>query len=191
MLSTFLNVSLLARTHRDVLWREGSILLVPAVASTPFLAWASRRIDGRLLTILAGALTVLSAGALLTGVRWRRATGVGCRTGGGRRRARPMNVIGSIGGPALAIYSVNSDWPPARARSTLQVVFLATNLVAIAALGLPTSRDVGGWLVLFGALTVGWIAGLRLHRVVPEDGARVATLGVAALGGLVALIRAL
>jgi uncharacterized protein len=190
VLSTFLNASLLVRTHRDVLWREGSILLVPAVASTPFLAWASRRIDGRLLTILAGALTVVSAVALLTGVRWKRATGVGAGLVAGVVSAA-MNVIGSIGGPALALYSVNSDWPPARARSTLQVVFLATNLVAIAALGLPTSRDVGGWVVLFGALTVGWVAGLRLHRVVPEDGARVATLGVAALGGLVALVRAL
>jgi uncharacterized membrane protein YfcA len=190
VLSTFLNVALLARTHRDVLWREGSILLVPAVASTPFLAWASRRIDGRLLTILAGVLTVLSAAALLAGVRWRRARGVGAGLIAGVVSAA-MNVIGSIGGPALALYSVNSDWPPTRARSTLQVVFLATNVVAIAALGLPGSRDARGWAVLIAALAVGWVAGLRLHRLVPEDGARVATLGVAALGGLIALFRAL
>ena len=190
VLSTVLNVALLARTHRDVLWREGSILLVPAVASTPFLAWASRRIDGRLLTILAGALTVVSAGVLLAGVRWRRARGVGAGLVAGVVSAA-MNVIGSIGGPALALYSVNADWPPSRARSTLQVVFLATNLVAIAALGLPTSTDAAGWVGLFAALTIGWVLGLRLHRVVAEHAARVATLGVAALGGLVALLRAL
>jgi uncharacterized membrane protein YfcA len=190
VLSTFLNCALLARTHRDVLWREGAVLLVPAVAATPFLAWASRRIDGRVLTILAGALTVLSAGALLAGLRWRRATGVAAGLVAGVVSAA-MNVIGSIGGPALALYSVNAGWPPARARSTLQVVFLATNVVAICALGLPASHDVGGWVVLAGALTVGWGVGLRLHRVVPEEGARVATLGVAAVGGLVALLRAL
>jgi uncharacterized membrane protein YfcA len=190
LLSTFLNVALLARTHRHVLWREGSILLVPAVASTPFLAWASRRIDGRLLTILAGGLTVLSAAALLAGVRWQRARGVGAGLAAGIASAA-MNVIGSIGGPALALYSVNADWPPARARSTLQVVFLATNLVAIASLGLPASHDAGAWLVRFAALAVGWIAGLRLHRVVPDEGARVATLGVAAVGGMIALLRAL
>jgi uncharacterized membrane protein YfcA len=190
VLSTVLNVSLLARTHRDVLWRDGAVLLVPAVASTPFLAWASRRVDGRVLTIVAGVLTVVSAAALLSGLRWRRATGVGAGLAAGVVSAA-MNVVGSIGGPALALYSVNAGWPPARARSTLQVIFLASNVVAIASLGFPVSRDVADWALLWGALGVGWVAGLRLHRFVPESAARVATLGVAAAGGLVALLRAL
>lgn len=188
MLSTLLNVALLARTHRHVLVREGSLLLVPAMAATPLLAWASRRIDGRLLTLVAGGLTVASAGALLSGLRWQRGRSPVAAVCAGVVSAA-MNVVGSIGGPALALYTVNAGWPPVRARPTLQVIFLLSNVVAMLSLGLP-SFD-GTWFALLGALTAGWLAGLALARHVPEHAARVATLGVAAAGGLVAILRAL
>jgi hypothetical protein len=102
-----------------------------------------------------------------------------------------MNVVGSIGGPALALYSVNADWPPERARPTLQVIFLTTNLVAMASLGLPGAHAGVRWPLLLAALALGWAAGLGLHRVVPGGAARGATLAVAALGGAVAVVRAL
>lgn len=189
VLSTFLNVALLARTHRSVLVREGAGLLVPAVGTTPFLAWASRRIDGTVLTIVAGVLTVLSAAALLSGLRWKRGASAAWGVVAGVVSAA-MNVVGSIGGPALALYSVNAGWPPARTRSTLQVIFLASNVVALVSLGLPASREPTRWAALAIALVVGWAVGLRLHRRVPEAAARTATLGVAALGGAVAVVRA-
>ena len=189
VLSTLLNVALLARTHRDVLVAKGALLLVPAVGATPFLAWAAGRIDGTVLTIVAGVLTVVSAIALLSGLRWDRGAASGWAVVAGVVSAA-MNVVGSIGGPALALYSVNAGWPPARARSTLQVIFLASNVVAIVSLGLPSSRSVDRWALLVAALVVGWVVGLRLHRRVPEAGARVATLLVAALGGTVAVVRA-
>ena len=189
VLSTLLNLALLARTHRDVLVTKGALLLVPAVGATPFLAWGAERIDGRVLTIVAGVATVLSAGALLSGLRWARGAAPGWGVVAGVVSAA-MNVVGSIGGPALALYSVNAGWPPARARSTLQVIFLASNVVALVSLGPPASRDGVRWAGLVAALVVGWVVGLRLHRRVPEDGARVATLLVAALGGTVAVVRA-
>jgi uncharacterized membrane protein YfcA len=189
VLSTVLNVALLARTHRDVLVAKGALLLVPAVGSTPFLAWGASRIDGRVLTIVAGGATVVSAAALLSGLRWARGAAPGWGVVAGIVSAA-MNVVGSIGGPALALYSVNAGWPPARARSTLQVIFLASNVVALLSLGPPASRDTVRWAAVFAALVVGWVVGLRLHRVVPESGARVATLLVAALGGIVAVVRA-
>lgn len=187
VLSTFLNLALLARTHRQVLVREGSLLLVPAVAATPLLAWASRRVDGRWLTIVAGALTIASAAALLGGLRWERGRSPVAGVLAGVTSAA-MNVIGSIGGPALALYTVNAAWPPLRARPTLQVVFLVSNVVAIVSLGLP--RVDASWVGLLGALVVGLVVGLALARRVPEHAARVATLGVAAAGGVVAITRA-
>ena len=189
VLSTLLNLALLVRTHRDVLVAKGALLLVPAVGATPFLAWGASRVDGTVLTVVAGVLTVLSAAALLSGLRWSRGAAPGWAVVAGIVSAA-MNVVGSIGGPALALYSVNAGWAPARARSTLQVIFLATNVVALVSLGLPTSRDGGRWAGLVAALVVGWVVGLRLHRRVPEGGARVATLLVAAAGGLVAVGRA-
>ena len=189
VLSTFLNVALLVRTHRDVLVARGALLLVPAVGATPFLAWAADRVDGTVLTVVAGVATVVSAAALLSGLRWARGAAPGWAVVAGVVSAA-MNVVGSIGGPALALYSVNAGGPPARARATLQVIFLASNVVALVSLGLPSSRDGVRWAALGAALVVGWIAGLRLHRVVPEGGARVATLLVAACGGAVAVGRA-
>ena len=189
VLSTLLNLALLVRTHRDVLVAKGALLLVPAVGATPFLAWGASRVDGTVLTVVAGVLTVLSAAALLSGLRWARGSAPGWAVVAGVVSAA-MNVVGSIGGPALALYSVNAGWPPARARSTLQVIFLASNVVALVSLGLPTSRDGGRWAGLVAALVVGWVVGLRLHRWVPEGRARTATLLVAAAGGLVAVGRA-
>lgn len=188
VLSTVLNLALLARTHRSVLVRDGSLLLVPAVAATPLLAWGSRRVDGRILTLVAGTLTVLSAGALLAGLRWERGRSPLAGVVAGVTSAA-MNVIGSIGGPALALYTVNASWPPERARPTLQVVFLVSNVVAIVSLGLP--RFDSSWPGLLGALVAGLIAGLLVARRVPEHVARLATLTVAAAGGLVAISRAL
>lgn len=188
VLSTFLNVALLLRTHRAVLVRPGAVLLVPAVATTPFLAYASRRIDGRALTIAAGALTILSAAALASGLRWARGTGPGAGVAAGVASAA-MNVVGSIGGPALALYSVNAGWPPERARPTLQVVFLTTNVVALCSLGLPRRAPDQG--LLLAAMAAGLVLGLLLARRIPEAAARNATLGVAALGGAVAVLRAL
>lgn len=188
VLSTLLNVALLARTHRHVLVREGSLLLVPAMAATPLLAWGSRRVDGRLLTLVAGGLTVASAAALLTGLRWQRGRSPVAAVCSGVVSAA-MNVVGSIGGPALALYTVNAGWPPQRSRPTLQVIFLLSNLVAMLSLGLPDFD--GTWAALLVALAAGWLAGLGLARHVPEGAARVATLGVAAAGGLVAILRAL
>lgn len=187
VLSTFLNVALLVRTHRSVLARDGALLLVPAVAATPLLAWGSRRVDGRVLTLVAGVLTVASAAALLAGLRWARGHSPVAGVAAGVTSAA-MNVIGSIGGPALALYTVNAGWPPERARPTLQVIFLVSNLVAIVSLGLPTF-DAAWWG--FGiALVAGLVVGLALARRVPEHAARIATLGVAAAGGVVAISRA-
>lgn len=187
VLSTFLNVALLARTHRSVLVRQGSLLLVPAVGATPLLAWGSRRIDGRLLTIVAGVLTVASAAALLAGLRWARGqTPIAAVVAGVTSAA--MNVIGSIGGPALALYTVNASWPPERARSTLQVIFLVSNLVAVVSLGLPRLDDT--WVGLLAALVLGLLVGLKLAPRVPEHAARIVTLVVAAAGGLLAVGRA-
>jgi uncharacterized membrane protein YfcA len=189
VLSTALNVALLARTHQHVLWRDGSLLAVPAVASTPLLAWGARRIDGRVLTLVAGGLTVASAVVLLSGWRWHRARSAPAAAVASGVVSAAMNVVGSIGGPALALYTVNADWPPERARPTLQVVFLLSNVVALVSLGLPSFDRA--WVAFVVALAGGWLAGLRVARSVPAGAARVATLGVAALGGAVAVARAL
>lgn len=186
-LSTVLNLALLARTHRHVLVREGSLLLVPAVGATPLLAWGARRIDGRVLTCAAGVLTVASAAALAVGLRWRRAARSSLAGVAAGVVSAAMNVVGSIGGPAAALYAVNSGWPVERARPTLQTIFLMSNLVALASLGLPAR-----WRPeLFLALVVGLAVGMVVARRVPDGAARSATLAIAAFGGAFAVVKAI
>ncbi|HEX2849198.1 MAG TPA: TSUP family transporter, partial [Acidimicrobiales bacterium] len=111
VLSSVLNVVLIARDHRRVLVREGLSLLVPAVVATPLLAWGLSHVRGAVLTVAAGVLTIVSAGVLASGARWHLARGAAGAAVAGVVSAT-MNLIGSIGGPAAAIYAVNADWPP-------------------------------------------------------------------------------
>lgn len=184
VLSSALNIALIARDHRRVLVREGLALLVPAVLATPVLAWALSHVRSSVLTATAGVLTIVSAAVLASGVRWHMARGLGGAAVAGVVSAA-MNLIGSIGGPAAAIYAVNAEWPPARMRPTLQTFFLVTNVVAIASLGIIAVSPV-----LFVALAVGWLGGLALSGRVPDHAARAATLSVAAAGGVVAVLHA-
>ena len=71
-------------------------------------------------------------------------------------------------------------------RPTLQVIFLVSNIVALVALGLPAARHLVGPAV---GLAGGWVVGRWLDPKVPHDVARIATLAVAAAGGLATLIR--
>ena len=186
VLSSVLNIALGYRGRREVMVREGALLLVPAMAVTPLVAAAARSIDGRWLTATAGTLTVASAVALALGVRSRHAAHpVGAVAAGAL--SGTMNVIGSIGGPALAMYTVNAGWPQARMRPTLQFIFLLSNVVALVALGLPEPRHLLGPA---GGLAAGWILGRWLDPRVSHETARRLTLAVAGAGGVAAVIRA-
>jgi uncharacterized membrane protein YfcA len=185
LLSAVLNAVVLAREHRAVLVVEGSLLLVPAVALTPLLAWATARIDGRVLAVVAGALTVASAAALGRGLRLERARNRGAALAAGALSA-VMNVVAGIGGPAAALYAVNAGWPGGALRATLQAYFLVLNAVALASLGLPALPPE-----LLAGLVAGWAAGVVVAPRVDERGARSAALLLAAAGGVVAVVRAL
>lgn len=190
VLSLLLNFALLLHGHRRVLVRTGALLAVPAVAATPLLATAVRRLDGRILAAGAGLLTIASAGALAVGLRWHRGTRPLAGVGVGVLSAA-MNVVGSIGGPPVALFAVNAGWPRDRTGPTLQAIFLTTNLVGLASLGLP--QRLGGWLTggLLGAIGAGWCAGLHLGRLAPEGAIRSGVLTLAAIGGLAAVGRAM
>jgi uncharacterized membrane protein YfcA len=185
VLSAALNLALLARertgTHRSGV----ASLLIPATLATPFLAWVVHRSDDRLLAVIAGALTIASAAVLAHGVRVHKARGfAGAATAGVLSAA--MNLIGGIGGPPIAMYAVNADWPTTTIRPTIQAYSLGLNAIGIIALGLPRWAPEA-WL----GLAAGWILGLLFARRVPESVARPAILLVAAAGGLTAIVRAL
>jgi uncharacterized membrane protein YfcA len=101
-----------------------------------------------------------------------------------------MNVVAGIGGPAIALYAGNADWPATAMRSTAQVYFVGLNVVALVSLGLP---HVAGALLAacLAALALGLPLGAAVARHVSERTARRLTLTLAAVGGLVVLVRSI
>ena len=189
VLSLLVNGAMLARTWRYADLRTALLLLAPAAVATPVAARVLRSAPDRLAEGLAGASAVIGAVALATGLRWRAARGRAGAVLAGVVSAA-MNVAAGIGGPAIALYAGNAGWPATAMRSTAQIYFVGLNVVALVSLGLP---HVGGALLTgcLGALALGLPFGAAVARRIPEPAARRLTLALAALGGLVVLVRSI
>lgn len=185
LLSALLNAALLVREFRLVRVGDGLRLLIPAALATPLLAAGVRRIDTRWAALAAGLATLAGVGVLASGRRWRRASGPAGAVVAGVVSAT-MNVVAAIGGPAAVLYAENAGWRPTSTRATLQAYFLALNLVALASLGLPRLAPVLLVSMVAGSL----LGGLVAHRL-SESAVRTATLALAAVGGLVVVVRSL
>lgn len=186
VLSMLVNVAVLAREHRAVMWRRVLPVLVTALAVTPVLAHVLADAHPRALRALAGAVIVIGAALVAAG----RTTDTGLPGGivAGLVSAT-MNVLASAGGPAVAVYAAGARWDPLRVRATLQAYFLVLNIVTLATLGTPhwsTTQAV----VLVGCLLAGSALGGWLSGRVPAQRARAVTLVLAAAGGLGVLISA-
>jgi hypothetical protein len=185
MLGTLLGLIALPGARLRVRKLEGSLMLAPALALSSVFAAIVRGSDGALLMTIAGALTLLSIAALAAR---HRSTHLGGRAGavGAGVMSAGMNVVAGIGGPPLALYTVNAGWSPDEARSTMQTVFLFQNVVALASLGLahvPTA--------FFFALPLGWGTGTLAARHLPGGALRSLALIVAGIGGALAIGRGL
>jgi len=187
-LSLVLNLVMLVRHRHAVAVRDALLLLVPAAAATPLLARLLRSAPTRLAEALAGAAALLGAVALASGLRLRAARGSAGAVCAGVLSAA-MNVAAAIGGPAAALYAANAGWSAEAVRSTLQLYFLALNVVALLVLGLP---EVAPALLAASAvaLALGLVVGVPLSRRVPERLSRATTLALAGAGGLAVLLRA-
>lgn len=189
MLSVAVSASV-GLTHRDGLrWRDAGRLLVPGIAVTPAAAWAAHRTDATVLGIVAGTVTVATAAILARGVRSRHLVGTGGLLSAGGISGT-MNVLSGLSGPPVAMYAINAGWHPDELRSTLSVYFLGLNVAAVGALG-PLSVPVPMATGLVAALVVGWLVGRAVSGHLAVERVRAAVLGVASLGGVAAVVRAL
>lgn len=179
-----LNIAMLLTSRRHLRPGDALLLLVPAALVMPLAGAAVRRTNPTALALAAGVLTIVAAGLLATG---RRAARIHGRAGavGAAVVSAAMNAIAAIGGPAVALYSINAGWQPEAARATLQAYFLGLNLITLAVLGFAWPAPALGV-----GLVVGLAAGAALAGHVPVQAARVATLAVAGAGGCAAIGRA-
>jgi uncharacterized protein len=186
VLSMLVNVGVLAREHRAVMWRRVLPVLVTALAVTPLLAYLLADAHPRALRALAGSAIVV--GAALVGAGRATDTGLSGGVVAGLVSAT-MNVLASAGGPAVAVYAAGARWDPLRLRATLQAYFLVLNVVTLATLGTPHWSATQA-IVLVGCLLAGTVLGGWLAGRVSVQRARTVTLAMAAAGGLGVLISA-
>lgn len=180
-----LNITMLLTSRRELRVGDAALLLVPAALVMPLAGAAVRRTNATSLALAAGVLTIAAAGLLATG---RRAARIRGRAGavGAAVVSAVMNAIAAIGGPAVALYSINAGWRPEAARATLQAYFLGLNVITLAVLGFSWPA-----VPLVVGLAAGLAGGALAAGHVPIGAARIATLAVAAAGGCAAIARAL
>jgi hypothetical protein len=186
VLSMVVNLAMLTREHRGIDLRAAGLLLVPAMTVAVPVAIAVRNSRSGPLTVVAGVICLAGVATLASGRRFGGVSGragtvaVGAISGG-------MNAIAGMSGPPVALFAVNARWPVERARPTMQVFFLGLNVVTLAALGWPDRLPFG----VVAAFAVGVVAGALLAGRLPAIVVRAATLALAGVGSVLAIVRGL
>ncbi|MGH7721546.1 MAG: TSUP family transporter [Candidatus Dormibacteria bacterium] len=183
------NLLLIRREWRNAVVGDVLMLLVPAAVAIAAVAWAIRSASPHVLSVASGALILVAVGALVWGARVAPLAGrAGAVIAGAVSGA--MNVVGGVGGPAVASYALNARWPPEQTRPTLAIYFLAINVVSVASRGVP---GLSGIFVIAAvvALVVGFGLGALLARRLDARMLRSGTLMLAALGAGAAIAQGL
>jgi uncharacterized membrane protein YfcA len=189
LLAIPLNGLVLAREWHSVMVDKALQLFGPAAVAATIAAVAVRHASPGVLSVAAGLLVLAVVAAVAAGARIRRLAGWhGALLAGAASGA--MNVVGGVGGPAVASYAANAEWPPGRARATFAAYFLAINVVSVAARGVaPTTVAFG--LSLAAALLIGFAVGAALGRRLRPGAIRRGMLILAAVGAAAAVGRGL
>jgi hypothetical protein len=183
-----LNLIMLISEREHARWRDALRLFIPAAIVIPFVGYAIKQLPTDALSIINGA-AILAATALL-------ATGARAHSLKGRRGAvlagatsGAMNVATSVGGPPVAMYAINAEWPAKNYRPTLQAYFLGINIISFAVRGVPRLHHPALLAEMAAASVVGWLVGRHYARRVDDRFVRNLLLRTAAIGGGVAIVR--
>ena len=181
--------------RREIDWRRAGIVLAAAVPGALAGALLVRELSAAWLQIIIGGVVLIALAVTLARVR-----------GEGRAHPAGIGVAGAIGGlfnttagiaaPALVVFSRIDGWRQPGFGATLQPIFLGMGALSVAAKLLLGATGFAAapppwWtlLIAVGAVAVGVLLGrLAARRASPELAARLA-MTIAALGGLVALVR--
>ena len=179
LLSSPSGAVVLMRDRRSVKLRDAAVILIPGVVTTPLWALALANVNSSSLARAAGATVLLSVALLVFGFRSQRLTGTSGAVFAGATSSA-MTVLAAVGGPPVALYAMNADWDPSRARATLQAVFLPLNVVALLTLGVPRWEPTL-YIPALAGLTAGVVIGIRAVQYVSPRVARNLTLSLAAI----------
>lgn len=175
---------LLLSQLREVRFKPILMMSAVSLVTTPLFIWGRRFAHVDLMSGLAALATLAGIGMIAFGIqrRWMGTWAGGVLAGA---MGALMNAVAGIAGPPAVLHAVSAGWKPQTIRSSLQLYFLAINVVALAFLGLPVFD-----LRLLSALGAGLVFGYLISALVDERWMRAATLVLAAVGASAAATRA-
>lgn len=187
VLSFFVAASTLVATFRDVEWRKAVALMLPAFVGILPAWWVVQVTPAPLLLIGIGLMVAAAITAMLLDERAQVFKGTPGLCAAGFLSGF-MNYTAGVGGPAVVLYSLSNRWEHRSFVGTVQVYFMALNIMSLAGHGLP-ALGATAWVAAFIALFGGIVLGTRLARVVPVAVASKLVVAVALIGALGTVIQ--
>jgi uncharacterized membrane protein YfcA len=187
LLAVIVAATTLASTWRDV-DRSRAWVLVPTglVGVIPGVI-VSRTLPTDLLQVVIGALIVV--GMVLVLFRSQASASATTRTNVGTGLISGfMTATAGVGGPALTVYAVATEWPQRAFAATAQLCFIGQSTLSIALKGLP-DLSLPKIAVLVLVVAAGLACGHLLAGRVPEVIARRFVIGLALLGATAAIAK--
>lgn len=187
LLSLLASLAILAATWRDVELKRGLLLALPALAAIPLGAAVARRVPAPVLMVLVGVMVLLALAAVQVSSRARVLHGVpGALTAGAASGF--MNVTAGVGGPAIVLYAISTNWNHRKFAATFQVYALLINLASLAAKG-GVRLSAMTLSTCAAALTAGIVGGHFLARNFSGDRARQIVIALSALGAVAIVVK--
>ena len=184
---------ILTRVVRDVDWRRAGVLALFALVGIVPGAMILQYVPAAWLEISIG---VLIAAGLTVSVNLSR---VHNRDGHSLRAVAGissgfMNATAGVGGPAVSIYALATNWPHRSFAATMQPYFLFIGLTSLGAKFATGSAEVPPlqswvWLSVAAACIAGLILGEVLARIVKPHIARRLLIVVAYVGAVATVVR--
>ncbi|MFT3877684.1 MAG: sulfite exporter TauE/SafE family protein [Propioniciclava sp.] len=172
----------LAQVWRAAEGRKAVGLFLPALIGIIPGAWVTRTLPPAILSIVIGALVLIALLATVASERARVFRGTPGLLAAGFLSGF-MNVTAGVGGPAIVLYALSTDWKHEDFVATVQLYFVGLNIASLTARGLPALED-STWIVVGIALAIGLAAGSLLAAKVSASLARRLVVVVAVLGSL-------
>jgi uncharacterized membrane protein YfcA len=188
-LGIVLSVVILAITLRHVEWVRALFIAIPAAIVIFPVGWVVHRVDPAWLRIGIGVALLVAVGMVVH--RWRRGArpardGVAARVVTGVA-AGTAAVSAGLSGTVLTIYGARTGWNGPTFVSTLQVVGIVVNSLAVlsAPLGdVPPSA----WLAVGVGAVIGLAVGIPLASRLPPVLVQRIALGIATVGAALGIV---
>ena len=180
--------------RRMVEWKHAAVLVLSAIPGVVLGALVVNWVPAELLQIGVGAVVLLA----LAITKFAHTTGQVKQ----RKAVVPAGLIGGffnstagVAAPAMVVYSRITNWDQLRFAATMQPVFMSLGALSVGSkliAGVPFALPVPVF-VAFGSLIVTIFVGIRigtwLSRRLDKAAAANVAMGLAAVGGVVVIVR--